>query len=467
MLTGNMHAQRFGMPDYIRRLRAQGQPVVQSEPLPEMGAPPMAAPAPPPHQTNAAPIGIMPQGAQHTGGKPKFDMGLFNQSFEKPKKNWADHLGIIGGYLMDLDGSFGAGNADRFERMYDERVGEARSEFDTKRQQQLMMAAAQGDMNAMFMLDPSLALGEKRDRRNFGYQQGRDAKADDQFERMWLRDEGRYETEREFRERVQNFTESNADRNFNLESNLGYGRLEVDKERNRITAAENTPQTGGIAPALSGLPAGVQSAIVTKELTGLDTSEEAVGKARNAANIARSFMADAEGYGSLGGGPLADIGQAASQKTAQLKGHTARMIPMMRSPGEGEMTDSDAKRYELSVVSINKGRAANQSVVDDLERFEANEVARDKFLREWQAQNGYGSVSQAKLIWQQYADAEPIFDPESGKPRERKDIYSWMGGASQTPQATGAPAPTSKQEYDALPSGAVFQAPDGSMRRKP
>jgi len=229
-----------------------------------------------------------------------------------------------------------------------------------------------------------------------------------------------------------------SQRNYDLGlGNLSVSRMNAETSRMGVNndaearRAEAAQQTGGIAPALSGLPAGVQSAIVTKELTGLDTSEEAVGKARNAANIARSFMADAEGYGSLGGGPLADIGQAASQKTAQLKGHTARMIPMMRSPGEGEMTDSDARRYELSVVSINKGRAANQSVVDDLERFEANEVARDKFLREWQAQNGYGSVSQAKLIWQQYADAEPIFDPETGKPRQRRTIYDYLSGDTQ------------------------------------
>jgi hypothetical protein len=300
----------------------------------------------------------------------------------------------------------------------------------------------------LFAMDPATALAERRDARNFQYQQGRDAKEDDRFERQWLRDENRFETELEFRERVQGFTEQNADRNFGLQQDqfglqqnqFGWqvgtdardfteGQRQFDMtyglNRDKLTA-ETAAEGAGVAPALAGLPPGVQSAIVTKELGGLDASEEAVGKARSAANIARSFMADSKGYGSLGGGPLADIGQAASQKTAQLKGHTARMIPMMRSPGEGEMTDSDAKRYELSVVSINKGRSANEAVVRDLERFEANEVARDKFLREWQAQNGYGSVSQAKLLWQQYADAEPIFDPETGKARERRDIYTWM-----------------------------------------
>jgi hypothetical protein len=264
MLTGNMHAQRFGMPDYIRRLRAQGQPVVQSEPLPEMGAPPMAAPPPPPRQTNAAPIGIMPQGAQHMGGKPKFDMGLFNQSFEKPKMTLADKLGIASGYLMDLDGSFGAGNADKFKGMYDERVGEARSEFDTKRQAALMMAAAQGDMNAMFMLDPSLALGEKRDARNFGYQQGRDAKADDQFERMWLRDEGRYETEQERLTRLDDRAVFESDRSHNLavkQANTAgsAGRFGVtpvfgrDKDGNRVILQTNT--AGGVD--MAALPEGV------------------------------------------------------------------------------------------------------------------------------------------------------------------------------------------------------------------
>jgi hypothetical protein len=301
------------------------------------------------------------------------------------------------------------------------------------------------------MLDPGLALGEKRDARDFRYGARRDQIGDERFERGYTDsradraddvgfrdksfDRGVFESDRGFGLSADQFNESK--RQFGLNYGLDSRRTSVAEA---AAAAEAQQQGAGVAPALAGLPPGVQSAIVTKELTGLDTSEEAVGKARGAANIARAFMADSQGYGALGGGPLADIGQAASQKTAQLKGHTARMIPMMRSPGEGEMTDSDAKRYELSVVSINKGRSANEAVVRDLERVEANEVARDKFLREWQAQNGYGSVSQAKLLWQQYADAEPIFDPATGKPRERPTIYDYLGGGSAAPTGAGLEA---------------------------
>jgi hypothetical protein len=264
-------------------------------------------------------------------------------------------------------------------------------------------------------------------------------------------------SERLAREQWQTQFDENK-RQFGLNYGLNARQVAAAEAKAKAEASE---AGSGLNPALAGLPSGVQSAIVTKELTGLDASEEAVGKARSAANIARAFMADSEGYGSLGGGPLADIGQVASQKTAQLKGHTARMIPMMRSPGEGEMTDSDAKRYELSVVSINKGRTANEAVVRDLERFEANEVARDKFLREWQAQNGYGSVSQAKLLWQQYADAEPIFDPETGQPRERQTIYGYLAGSG----ASGA-GDTEFDDVSNIPEGATVEDENGKRFRK-
>jgi hypothetical protein len=442
--SGIIDPSRMGPPQVAVPGGSMRQAVVQQSGAPQSVAEILSA-------SNPAMASPDLMAAQGSAGRQRQIADMLMQGVQRQ-----DNTSLAGG-LSQLGQAFLARGAGK---KADKAEAEAQSV-----QSLLVKQAMQGDQASIAQLlagDPAAAINYKTQQDRF--------KVDDGFTRDELNLQGRgvdlqeqgfaYDKmhgDRMFGLSTDQFTEVKRqfDQGFNLDAELGRGNLGVSRtnaETSRMGVnndaaarqAEAQQQGAGVAPALAGLPPGVQSASVTKELTGLDTSEEAVGKARSAANIARSFMADSEGYGSLGGGPLADIGQAASQKTAQLKGHTARMIPMMRSPGEGEMTDSDAKRYELSVVSINKGRSANEAVVRDLERFEANEVARDKFLREWQAQNGYGSVSQAKLLWQQYADAEPIFDPETGKPRERRTIYDYLGGeaAPQTAAPSGLAAGT-------------------------
>jgi hypothetical protein len=223
-----------GMPGYIRNMKRP--PVVDEQPLPPIPslagqAPPKLnadfdslmtqlggqAPAQPPRMANAAPQGLMAQGKPaHQSGPSKGLLG--SETFQKPDMTLSDKMGLISGMLMDYDGTMGSGNADRARGMYEQRVGEAQGTFEEQRQRKLMEAAAGGDMNAMFMLDPSLALGERRDRRDFRYGVGRDAKADEQFERGWKRDEGRYETEQE------RFARLDA-----LEAELGRGNLGVSR----------------------------------------------------------------------------------------------------------------------------------------------------------------------------------------------------------------------------------------------
>ncbi|MEO1187783.1 MAG: hypothetical protein AAFW60_01825, partial [Pseudomonadota bacterium] len=229
--------------------------------------------------------------------------------------------------------------------------------------------------------------------------------------------------------------QGNKDREFGYTQHRdGIGDQKWEAEHGLDVAKFNADQaeTGGTgtAPALAGLPSGVQSAIVRNEQDMLEAAATRTETARKAALLARQFVDEAKGYRALGGGPLADVGQALSQKTARLKGLTAEMIPMMRTAGEGIMTDADAKRYESSVVSINKGRGANKSVEATLAAAERNAVEYEQFMRAFQAQNGYGSLSQAEMIWDQYSDSNPIFDPETGQAVEnRMSIGEWMGGS--------------------------------------
>jgi hypothetical protein len=451
MLTGNMHAQRFGMPDYIRRLRAQGQPVVQSEPLPEMGAPPMAPPPPPPRQTNAAPIGIMPQGAQHMGGKPKFDMGLFNQSFDKPKMTLADKLGIASGYLMDLDGSFGAGNADKFKGMYDERVGEARSEFDTKRQQQLMMAAAQGDMNAMFMLDPSLALGEKRDRRNFAA--GRADRADDvdYRDRVWLRDENRYESEQERLARI----EEEDKRRFDL--NYGLDQRRTAATEAAAAARANPPAVGTryLSPEelkAAGYPEG---AVVQVDAKGEDSvrfkpsAEFSAGEIkgfRDKSNVLSEFDRTLNEYKTL-------------VSTSGLK--------KLHKPDDVDAARLDALKQSLTFQAkdlLNLGILSK----DDYENLDRLIPDATGLGAMWKNKDSFNAslgpleatiTSQIGMIPEQY----------------RSGNAATIDGAARTPPATSAaprgggqmPYVDNPASYEAVPPGGYYVGPDGQTRQKP
>lgn len=382
--------------------------------------------------------------------------GLFSQAFEKPKMTLGDKLGMLGGRLMDMDGTLGSGNYAMAKDAYDTRVGEARDEFGQNQQRQLMMMAAQGDPMALFMLDPNAALAEKRADKNFEYQQGRDstldaryaddtqyargrdAVADDRWQQGFQRENDWRAQDVQYRDARANRQDLVDDRNYDrgvLESDRGYGEtvrqfdLNYGLDRDKLTAdaAKDAAEQARTPATLQGLPAGVQSAIVKNELDNIGSASTASQSAEKAATLAKQFMDESAGYGSLGGGWLADVGQAFSQKTARLKGITAEMIPMMRTAGEGIMTDADAKRYESAVVSINKGRGANQDVADVLEAGKQNAKAYEQFLREWQAQGGYGDQQTAELLWDQYSEEVPMFDPQSGQPNMgRMPIREWL-----------------------------------------
>lgn len=70
-------------------------------------------------------------------------MGLFTQSFEKPQATWSDKLGLLGGKLMDMDGTLGSGNFAQAQGAYDRRVSEAQSAFDENRRQQMLQQLGQ------------------------------------------------------------------------------------------------------------------------------------------------------------------------------------------------------------------------------------------------------------------------------------------------------------------------------------
>jgi hypothetical protein len=157
-------------------------------------------------------------------------------------------------------------------------------------------------------------------------------------------------------------------------------------------------------------------------------------------------------YGAQGAGIAQDIGQAASWKTSTLKSITSYLIGKMRSPGEGVMTDADARRLENATVSVNQTPQGNlmaeQMVAAALQR----QQQRALFLRQWVVDNGAGSSGAAKLAWNKYAESFPVYDPKTGAPTANApEPYEW---AVQTGAGGKSSAiPTTSQ--GGIPNGAV------------
>lgn len=184
----------------------------------------------------------------------------------------------------------------------------------------------------------------------------------------------------------------------------------------------------------------------------------------------------AKDWNSQGEGIFNDIGQAMSMETSQLKAITSELIGKMRSPGEGVMTDADAKRLENATVGINQTREGNQMAEAVVKAAAERAQMRAMFIRQWVADNGAGSSNKAKLAWANYAKAFPVYDAGGLPVENAPEPYSWAaqnGFLNQAPQrAQGAPpqaAPVrvnSPQERDALPPGTQYIAPDGSVKIK-
>lgn len=78
----------------------------------------------------------------------------------KPERgNWADAAGLLGGILMDLDGTMGTGNREAVQENWKQHVENQRGQFEAKQNKKLLAAAAGGDDFAIRLMDP---LGARR-----------------------------------------------------------------------------------------------------------------------------------------------------------------------------------------------------------------------------------------------------------------------------------------------------------------
>lgn len=170
--------------------------------------------------------------------------------------------------------------------------------------------------------------------------------------------------------------------------------------------------SGLLAEGFGTLPAGAQNAIIKQEEQFLKDIEAELARYENIASQTQQFLTGSEGYNSQGAGIAADIGQALSRRTSDLKAITNTLAPMKRQPGSGNMSDKDVEMFARSTVNINntpetnRRIAANEAAVRDYQR----DYARS--AREWQSRNGMGSLGEFQRLWGAYKEEEPIFTEE-------------------------------------------------------
>lgn len=124
------------------------------------------------------------------------------------------------------------------------------------------------------------------------------------------------------------------------------------------------------------------------------------------------------------------------------------LVPEQRPPGSGPMSDADLELFKQSLPRIINQPGANALIINTM-----------RGIAEYDAQ-GADIVQRLRRGEINRAEAFEALKSRRNPLEGLDDIIS--GGASGD-----MPAPKSKAEMDALPSGTRFRAPDGSIRIKP
>lgn len=148
-----------------------------------------------------------------------------------------------------------------------------------------------------------------------------------------------------------------------------------------------------------------------------------------------------------------------------------RMVPAQREPGSGPMSDADIAGFRRSLPRVINQPGGNELILGTAKAIAQYDIQRGE-IADMVADRAISPAEGRKRL-------RDLQNPLAGYSDLIRNVGTGGEGprVSQTPtvdgvpvgaaMSTGQPAqPASKAEYDALPSGSMFRAPDGSMRRK-
>lgn len=125
------------------------------------------------------------------------------------------------------------------------------------------------------------------------------------------------------------------------------------------------------------------------------------------------------------------------------------IVPEQRQPGSGPMSDADLALFKQSIPRTINQPGGNQMIIDTMRGI--NDYTRQ--------QSEVAGRLAARAITRDQARKELAALPNP--------LAGYADRVKPTGQDGGVPKPANKAEMDALPSGTLFIAPDGTTRRKP
>jgi len=117
-----------------------------------------------------------------------------------------------------------------------------------------------------------------------------------------------------------------------------------------------------------------------------------------------------------------------------------------RIPGEGTISDFDAKQFQRMTGGLDKDKATNTTFANASAAVERAKIERQTFREAFLQANG--TLVGADRMWTQYANAEPIFGADGAPRQGRKSWDSYFAGRANNalsgkpvdkPKASNAP----------------------------
>lgn len=127
------------------------------------------------------------------------------------------------------------------------------------------------------------------------------------------------------------------------------------------------------------------------------------------------------------------------------------LVPEQRQPGSGPMSDADLALFKQSLPRLINQPGGNAQIIATMRaiaQYDAEGAAITQSVRD-------GSMTRAEGFAALQNRVNPLAN------------FTAPQGPGTIGDASAPPQPTSRAEYDALPSGTRFIAPDGSVRSKP
>lgn len=89
----------------------------------------------------------------------------------------------------------------------------------------------------------------------------------------------------------------------------------------------------------------------------------------------------------------------------------SEIAPQLRAPGSGSSSDKDVKMFKNATVSVLNKPQVNKNIITARKAAAQNKIDQVEFLREYQA--AYGHTKGAEKAWNEYLNANPIFDSKA------------------------------------------------------